>query len=209
MNTLETIYHHKIIAIIRGAKKEDLLQIGAALKEGGVRLIEVTLNSPGAIEGIQQLKETFGAEMKVGAGTVLDPESAKAAIDAGADFILSPTVSKETIKITKRYGKVSIPGAFTPTEILTAYETGADLVKVFPASIGAGYIKDIRGPLSHIPLVPTGGVDENNISDFQKAGAVAFGIGSSLVNTKAEVNEAYVQKLTEKAKVFVQEVSAE
>ncbi|MFD1413355.1 bifunctional 4-hydroxy-2-oxoglutarate aldolase/2-dehydro-3-deoxy-phosphogluconate aldolase [Oceanobacillus jeddahense] len=207
MNTLEAIYHYKIIAIIRGAKKEDLLQIGAALKEGGVRLIEVTLNSPGAIEGIKQLKEAFGEEMKVGAGTVLDPESAKAAMDAGADFILSPTVSKDTIKITKRYGKVSIPGAFTPTEILTAYEEGADLVKVFPASIGAAYIKDIRGPLSHIPLVPTGGVNKNNITDFQKAGAVAFGIGSSLVNTKEEVNETYLGELTNNAQAFIEAVS--
>ncbi|GEN89268.1 bifunctional 4-hydroxy-2-oxoglutarate aldolase/2-dehydro-3-deoxy-phosphogluconate aldolase [Oceanobacillus sp. FSL W8-0428] len=209
MNTLEAIYLHKIIAIIRGAKKEDLLQIGAALKEGGVRLIEVTLNSPGAIEGIKQLKEAFGEEMRVGAGTVLDPESAKGAIDAGADFILSPTVSKETIKITKRYGKVSIPGAFTPTEILTAYEEGADLVKVFPASIGASYIKDIRGPLSHIPLVPTGGVGLDNIVDFQKAGAAAFGIGSSLVNTKKDFDEAYLSKLTENARAFVQAVSVE
>ncbi|GIO24872.1 bifunctional 4-hydroxy-2-oxoglutarate aldolase/2-dehydro-3-deoxy-phosphogluconate aldolase [Oceanobacillus sp. J11TS1] len=207
MDTFEAIYQHKVIAIIRGAKKEDLQQIGNALKGGGVRLIEVTLNSLNALEGIKLLKETLGREMKVGAGTVLDPESAKAAIDAGADFILSPTVSTETIKMTKRYGKVSIPGAFTPTEILTAYEHGADLVKVFPASIGAAYIKDIRGPLSHIPLIPTGGVNENNIADFKKAGAAAFGIGSSLVNTKEEVNTAYLRALTEKAQIFVQAVT--
>ncbi|MGN8645602.1 bifunctional 4-hydroxy-2-oxoglutarate aldolase/2-dehydro-3-deoxy-phosphogluconate aldolase [Gracilibacillus sp. HCP3S3_G5_1] len=207
MHTLEAIYQHKIIAIIRGAEKEDLLQIGKALKEGGVRLIEVTLNSPQAIEGIKDLKEAFGEEMKVGAGTVLDPESAKTAIDAGADFILSPTISKETIKMTKRYGKVSIPGAFTPTEILTAYEEGADLVKVFPASIGSAYIKDIRGPLNHIPLVPTGGVNKKNIVEFQKAGAAAFGIGSSLVNTKEKVNKAYLRELTEKAKDFIQAVA--
>ncbi|WP_078395541.1 bifunctional 4-hydroxy-2-oxoglutarate aldolase/2-dehydro-3-deoxy-phosphogluconate aldolase [Shouchella patagoniensis] len=204
MNTLEAIYTYKLIAIIRGAKKEDLLLIGNSLKEGGIQLVEVTLNSPGAIEGIKQMAEVFKGEIKIGAGTVLDPESARSAIEAGADFILSPTVNTETIKLTKRYGKVSIPGAYTPTEILTAYEHGADLIKVFPASIGSGYIKDIRGPLPHIPLVPTGGVTETNIVDFQKAGATAFGIGSSLVNTKTEVTDEYLLEITNKAKTFVQ-----
>ncbi|WP_054707579.1 bifunctional 4-hydroxy-2-oxoglutarate aldolase/2-dehydro-3-deoxy-phosphogluconate aldolase [Bacillus sp. JCM 19041] len=207
MNTLEAIHTHKLIAIIRGAKKEDLLLIGNSLKEGGIRLVEVTLNSPDAIEGINQMAEAFEGKIKIGAGTVLDPESARSAIEAGADFILSPTVNTETIKMTKRYGKVSIPGAYTPTEILTAYEHGADLIKVFPASIGSGYIKDIRGPLPHIPLVPTGGVNETNIIEFQKAGATAFGIGSSLVNTKAEVTDTFLKELTAKAQTFVHLVS--
>jgi 2-dehydro-3-deoxyphosphogluconate aldolase/(4S)-4-hydroxy-2-oxoglutarate aldolase len=207
MKTIQTIYKHKIIAIIRGAEESDLIKIGNALKDGGIRLVEVTLNSPGAMEGIKQMAKVFEGEIKIGAGTVLDPESARAAIEAGADFILSPTVNPETIRLTKRYGKVSIPGAFTPTEILTAYEHGADLVKVFPASIGPGYIKDICGPLPHIPLLPTGGVNETNINAFQKAGAVAFGVGSSLVNTEEAMTEEYLQALTKKAQTFVRAIS--
>ncbi|GAF13713.1 4-hydroxy-2-oxoglutarate aldolase [Bacillus sp. JCM 19046] len=203
MNTLDAIKTHQLIAIIRGANEEDILPIGQALQSGGVKLVEVTLNTANALAGIRRLKEAFGDEMKIGAGTVLDPESAKASIDAGADFILAPSVKLETIQLTKRYGKVSIPGAFTPTEIVTAFENGADLIKVFPASVGAQYFKDLKGPLPHIPLVPTGGVNETNIQAFKQAGATAFGIGSSLVDTKQEVTEDYLDALTKKAAHFV------
>ncbi|MFP7288975.1 bifunctional 4-hydroxy-2-oxoglutarate aldolase/2-dehydro-3-deoxy-phosphogluconate aldolase [Shouchella clausii] len=203
METLQAIYKHQLIAIIRGVPPENAVKIGSALKEGGIRLVEITLNSPDALESIRLLKRELGHEMKIGAGTVLDPEAAFSAIQAGADFILSPTVKAATIETTKRYGKVSIPGAYTPTEILSAYEHGADIVKVFPASAGPGYIKDIRGPLSHIPLLPTGRVNDQNIGAFKQAGAVGFGIGSSLVDGKAEVTPAYLRNLTEKAKNYV------
>ncbi|MCD1162733.1 MULTISPECIES: bifunctional 4-hydroxy-2-oxoglutarate aldolase/2-dehydro-3-deoxy-phosphogluconate aldolase [Peribacillus] len=203
MNTLTHIFENKIISIVRGAKPEDTLKIAKALRDGGVRLIEITLNSPNALESIELISQELGEEMVVGAGTVLDPETARAALLAGSKFILSPTVHLETIKMTKRYGAVSIPGAFTPTEILTAYENGGDIIKVFPASVGPNYFKDIRGPLSHIPLLPTGGVTLDNITEFQKAGVVGFGIGSSLVDAKQEVNEKYLTALTQKAKSFV------
>jgi 2-dehydro-3-deoxyphosphogluconate aldolase / (4S)-4-hydroxy-2-oxoglutarate aldolase len=203
MNTLTRIFENKIISIVRGAKPEDTLKIAKALRDGGIRLIEITLNSPNALESIELISQELGEEMVVGAGTVLDPETARAALLAGSKFILSPTVNLETIKMTKRYGAVSIPGAFTPTEILTAYENGGDIIKVFPASVGPNYFKDIRGPLSHIPLLPTGGVTLDNIAEFQKAGVVGFGIGSSLVDAKQEVNERYLMELTQKAKSFV------
>ncbi|GAA1386075.1 bifunctional 4-hydroxy-2-oxoglutarate aldolase/2-dehydro-3-deoxy-phosphogluconate aldolase [Peribacillus frigoritolerans] len=203
MNTLTQIFENKIISIVRGAMPEDTLKIAKALRDGGVRLIEITLNSPNALESIELISQELGEEMVVGAGTVLDPETARAALLAGSKFILSPTVHLETIKMTKRYGAVSIPGAFTPTEILTAYENGGDIIKVFPASVGPNYFKDIRGPLSHIPLLPTGGVTLDNITEFQKAGVVGFGIGSSLVDAKQEVNEKYLAALTQKAKSFV------
>ncbi|MGE7118792.1 bifunctional 4-hydroxy-2-oxoglutarate aldolase/2-dehydro-3-deoxy-phosphogluconate aldolase [Peribacillus sp. NPDC046944] len=203
MNTLTRIFENKIISIVRGAKPEDTLKIAKALRDGGIKLIEITLNSPNALESIELVSRELGEEMLVGAGTVLDPETARAALLAGSKFILSPTVHLETIKMTKRYGAVSIPGAYTPTEILTAYEFGGDIIKVFPASVGPGYFNDIRGPLPHIPLLPTGGVNLDNIAEFQKAGVVGFGIGSSLVDTKQEVNEKYLMELTQKARSFV------
>ncbi|WP_148357255.1 bifunctional 4-hydroxy-2-oxoglutarate aldolase/2-dehydro-3-deoxy-phosphogluconate aldolase [Peribacillus simplex] len=203
MNTLTRIFENKIISIVRGAKPEDTLKIAKALRDGGISLIEITLNSPNALESIELISQELGEEMVVGAGTVLDPETARAALLAGSKFILSPTVDLETIKMTKRYGAVSIPGAYTPTEILTAYENGGDIIKVFPASVGPNYFKDIRGPLSHIPLLPTGGVTLDNIAEFQKAGVVGFGIGSSLVDAKQEVNDRYLMELTQKARSFV------
>ena len=123
----------------------------------------------------------YGSELLIGAGTVLDTETARAAILAGARFIISPTTDLPTITLTRRYGCVSIPGAFTPTEILKAFEYGGEIIKVFPAILGADYFKEIRGPLRQIPLMPTGGVNIKNIQEFKKAGAVAFGVGSALV----------------------------
>lgn len=208
MNTLTSIFENKIISIVRGAKPEDTLKIAKALRDGGIKLIEITLNSPNALESIELVSQELGEEMVVGAGTVLDPETARAALLAGSKFILSPTVHPETIKMTKRYGAVSIPGAFTPTEILTAFEVGGDIIKVFPASVGPGYFKDIRGPLPHIPLLPTGGITLENIAEFQKAGVVGFGIGSSLVDAKQEVNERYLIELTQKARSFVSAIQS-
>jgi len=208
MNPLAHILEHKIVAIVRGANPQDLVRIAEALHAGGVRLMEVTLNSPGALASIEEVARAMEGRLLVGAGTVLDPESARAALLAGARFIISPTLSKKTIRMTKRYGAVSIPGAFTATEILKAYEYGGDIIKVFPASAGgATYFKDIAGPLPHIPLMPTGGVSLDNIKGFADAGAAAFGLGSSLVDTKQAMTEENLAKLTEKAQAFVQAVA--
>lgn len=207
MNILSKIFEAKIVAIIRGADAGDVIKIVEALCRGGVRAVEITMNSPKALSVIEEVSDKMGEDVLVGAGTVLDAESAKAAIAAGAKFIISPTVDIKTIQITKRYGVVSIPGAFTPTEILAAFTAGGDIIKVFPASLGASYFKDIHGPLSQIPLMPTGGVTLKNIKEFVEAGAVAFGIGSALVNTKQEVNELYLQQLADKAAEFIRAVN--
>jgi 2-dehydro-3-deoxyphosphogluconate aldolase/(4S)-4-hydroxy-2-oxoglutarate aldolase len=207
MKILSGILENKLIAIIRGSKPEHVLAIANALYEGGIKVLEITMNSPKALQVIEEVSSVLGDKMLVGAGTVLDKETARAAILAGAKFILSPTVDLETIKMTKRYGAVSIPGAFTPTEILSAYENGGDIIKVFPASIlGPGYIKDLHGPLPQIPLLPTGGIDLSNVAAYIKSGSVGVGLGSSLVNPREEVNEAYLRNLTEKAREFVGEV---
>ncbi len=207
MSTLSQIFESKIVAIIRGADPEDVLKIINALFSGGIRVVEITLNSPKALSVIEEAACEVGDKMLVGAGTVMDAETAKAALLAGAKFIISPSLNIETMEMTKRHGAVSIPGAFTPTEIVTAYANGADIIKVFPASTGIQYFKELMGPLSHIPLMPTGGINLENINEFQKAGAVAFGIGSALVDTKHKVSKEYLQQLTDKARKFVQAVS--
>ena len=207
MTTLSQILETKIVAIIRGANPKDVLQIAKALQKGGVKALEITINSPKALFVIEEVADQMGQDILVGAGTVLDAETARAAITAGAKFIISPTLDIETIKMTKRYGMVSIPGAYTPTEILTAFGAGGDIIKVFPASSGAQYIRDIRGPLAHIPLMPTGGVTLENIKEYQKAGAVAFGIGSALVDTKKEMTEGYLQELADKAYKYIKAVA--
>lgn len=206
MNPLQHILEHQIVAIIRGANPQDMLKIVDALELGGVKTLEITLNSPKALSLIEEIIDKRGDNILIGAGTVLDAESARAALLAGARFIVSPTLSLETIQMTKRYGGISIPGAFTPTEILTAYEHGGDLIKVFPASIGPRYLYEISGPLPFIPLLPTGGVNLQNIQEFKKAGAAGFGLGSSLVNTSQQVTESYLQALTENARRFVEAV---
>ncbi|WP_303310994.1 bifunctional 4-hydroxy-2-oxoglutarate aldolase/2-dehydro-3-deoxy-phosphogluconate aldolase [Hymenobacter sp. BT730] len=208
MTPLAHILENKLVAIIRGAEPKELLSIARALHAGGIRTMEITLNSPGALGAIAELAREMEGQMLVGAGTVLDAESARAALLAGARFIISPTLNKKTIRITRRYGAVSIPGAYTATEILTAYEFGGDIIKVFPASMGATYFKDIAGPLPHIPLMPTGGVRLDNIRSFQQAGAVAFGLASALVNPTQQVTDAYLRQLTDTARHFVEAVAA-
>ncbi|MBS1599938.1 MAG: bifunctional 4-hydroxy-2-oxoglutarate aldolase/2-dehydro-3-deoxy-phosphogluconate aldolase [Bacteroidetes bacterium] len=207
MNIISDILKFKIVAIIRGVKPDHVWQIAEALYAGGIRLIEITINSPKALFVIEEISAQMEGRMLVGAGTVLDGDTARAAIAVGAKFIISPTLDPETIKMTKRYGVISIPGAFTPSEILHAHTMGADIVKVFPARIGADYIRDIRGPLPHIPLMPTGGVSLENIRDFRQAGAVAFGVGSSLVNAAHAVNDQNLSQLTQTARLFVDAIS--
>ncbi|MFB4167301.1 bifunctional 4-hydroxy-2-oxoglutarate aldolase/2-dehydro-3-deoxy-phosphogluconate aldolase [Virgibacillus sp. JSM 102003] len=206
-DTFQRIKEHKLVAVIRGAKGDDVLSIADALNEGGVHIMEITADTPQVDTLIRRVNEEFGDDMVVGAGTVLDPETARTAIKAGASFIFSPTVNVETIQMTKRYGVVSIPGALTPTEILTAYEHGADLIKIFPAgTVGPNYIKDIHGPLPHIPLMPTGGVDLTNVREYFEKGAVAAGLGSSLVNTKRGVNPETLKDITDKARQFTETI---
>jgi 2-dehydro-3-deoxyphosphogluconate aldolase/(4S)-4-hydroxy-2-oxoglutarate aldolase len=206
-NTLAQILEHKIVVIVRGIRPADFFKIAGALLDGGLNVIEVTLNSPDALSVIREASLQMGEQLLIGAGTVLDADAARAAIAAGAKFIISPTLDKETILATKEHGAVSIPGAFTPTEILAAFRYGADIIKVFPASAGAAYLKDIRGPLPQIPLMPTGGVNLSNIREFREAGAVAFGIGSALIDTSQPVTAEYLQEVTEKARRYAAAVA--
>ncbi|HTI91306.1 MAG TPA: bifunctional 4-hydroxy-2-oxoglutarate aldolase/2-dehydro-3-deoxy-phosphogluconate aldolase [Puia sp.] len=203
MTTLEQIFEHKIVAILRGCNPANIVEISQALYEGGIRLLEITLNSPGALDAIQQVASQFGDRMVIGAGTVLTVDEANAAVTAGARFILSPSLDVELVRFTRDLGAVSVPGAFTATEILTAYRAGANIVKVFPASVGPAYFRDIRGPLPQIPLMPTGGVSMDNIRDFQKAGAVAFGVGSALVPASQGVTVEELEALRKRAAGYV------
>ncbi len=199
MSALSYLLRHQIVAIIRGMQLQDAISLANALHSGGIDILEITLNSPNAIAVIEQLSDVYKDKMLIGAGTVLSDKEAKQAIAAGAQFIISPSLDTEVIKATRDAGMVSIPGAFTPTEIVTAYKSGADIVKVFPVP-NADYIKSILAPLNHIPLMPTGGINAGNIKDYQKAGAAAFGIGSWLVNNKETVTETYLQNLQNKAR---------
>jgi 2-dehydro-3-deoxyphosphogluconate aldolase/(4S)-4-hydroxy-2-oxoglutarate aldolase len=165
--------------------------------------LEITLNSPGALDLIRRVAGTMGDRLLVGAGTVVTPEEAELAIDAGAKFILSPSLDVETIQVTKELGAVSVPGAFTATEILMAWRNGADIVKVFPASVGASYLRDLRGPLPQIRLMPTGGVNLNNIREFRAAGAVAYGIGSALVPAGQETTTEALDALKQRAADYI------
>jgi len=203
MDILPQILEHKIVAIIRGADPNDVLRIAEALHDGGIKILEVTFNSPDAMGVIKLLSSKMGNDLLIGMGTVLDAETARQAINNGAKFIISPSFNSETIQATKELGAVSIPGAFTPTEIVNAFNSGGEIIKVFPASSNVNYIKEIRAPLPFIPLMPTGGITLDNIKDFQKAGAVAFGIGTALVNTKEKVTDEYLEKLTVIANEFV------
>lgn len=174
-----------ILAIIRIDSPKDVLPTVEALANGGIEFIEISLVTPNAIEYIAQIHEQFGNTVKIGAGTVLDSESARAAILAGADFVVSPNTRVDTITTTRRYGKLSFSGAFTPTECLLAWESGADFVKIFPAMpAGPDYVKAIHAPLPQIPLVAVGGVTLENISAFIKAGACGVAAASSLANPK-------------------------
>ena len=206
MSVLSQILRNKIVAIIRGAGTADVLDIAEALLQGDVTILEITLNSTGALRVIEELNKKMGNRMLIGAGTVLSAEAAKTSIESGAQFIISPNMNIEVIEITKRNGAVSIPGAYTPTEIVNAYANGGEIIKVFPAS-NAAYIKALRGPLSHIPLMPTGGISVENIKEFQNAGAVAFGIGTALVDTRHKITGEYLKWITENARKFIQAVA--
>ena len=181
-----------IVAVVRANDPANLVHVIAALAEGGVSVAEVTFTVPNAVDVIRAAKEQLGDRVLLGAGTVLDAETARAAMLAGAEFIVAPTVNLDVIKMCRRYDKLVFPGAFTPTEILTAWEAGADVVKVFPAdTLGPAYFKAMRGPLPQVRLMPTGGVDLNTASEYLRAGACCLGVGSQLVDPKAVARQDY------------------
>jgi len=202
LTIFKQILHHKIVAIIRGADPASALDIVHALYEGGIRILEITLNSPEALKVIQAVEMEMRNLVTIGAGTVLDAETAKAALSVGAKFIISPIVEEETIKVTKQKGAISIPGAYTPSEIVRAHLYGGDIIKIFP-SPSLSYFKNLYGPFQDIMFMPTGGIDLDNIVEFKNAGAVAFGIGSSLVDTRHKLTDEYLNSLKVRAQQFV------
>src|SRR6266853_3783990 len=174
-----------IVAVVRSPDSQQLVEVTRALADGGVTVAEITMTVPGALDVLRQVRQALGDRVLLGAGTILDPETARAALLAGAEYLVTPTLNLDVIRLCQRYGKLIMPGAFTPTEILTAWEAGEDSVKVFPAEVvGPGYFKAVRGPLPQIRLMPTGGVDLHTAADFLKAGACCLGIGSQLVGPK-------------------------
>ena len=184
--TLRRILDGGIVAVVRAESGERLAQVVRALAEGGVTAAEITFTVPDAVAVIREVREELGDRIVLGAGTVLDPETARAALLAGAEYIVAPTVNLDVIRLCRRYDKVVMPGAFTPTEVLTAWEAGADIVKIFPADVGGpAYLKALRGPLPQVRVMPTGGVDLTTASAFLDAGACCLGVGGSLVDAKA------------------------
>ncbi|MDH7489121.1 MAG: bifunctional 4-hydroxy-2-oxoglutarate aldolase/2-dehydro-3-deoxy-phosphogluconate aldolase [Anaerolineae bacterium] len=197
-----------VIAIVRLDSAESLQKVADAILEGGIDIIEFTMTTPGALDILDKATAKFGDRVILGAGTVLDAESARAAVLAGARFVVSPNLNARTVELCHRYGVVAVPGVLTPTEIVAAMEAGADLIKVFPASLGGPeYIKAVRAPLPQAPLVPTGGVEVSNAVDYIRAGAVAVAIGGSLVNKKW-VAAGDFAKMTETARRLVETVQA-
>lgn len=196
-----------LIPVIRVASAKEAIDVADAIKEGGVTLIEITMSVPGAIDTIKDLAQKYKDEIIMGAGTILDPETGRAALLAGAQFIVSPTLNLDLISLAHRYSAVVVPGAMTPTEILAAWNAGADMVKVFPAAQlgGPEYIKALRGPLPQILLVPTGGVNLQNAGAFIKAGAAALGVGGELVDKKA-VKEKKFNVITENTRAYLKAI---
>ncbi len=196
-----------LIPVIRVTSAQEAIDVADAIKEGGVTFIEITMSVQGAIDVIKDLTKKYKDEIVMGAGTVLDSETGRAALLAGAQFIVSPTLNLDLIHLAHRYSAVVIPGAMTPTEILTAWNAGADMVKVFPAAQlgGPEYIKALRGPLPQILLVPTGGVNLQNAGAFIKAGCVVLGVGGELVDKKA-LKEKKFNILTENARAFLKAI---
>ncbi|MFD1037548.1 bifunctional 4-hydroxy-2-oxoglutarate aldolase/2-dehydro-3-deoxy-phosphogluconate aldolase [Virgibacillus byunsanensis] len=209
MSLMQTIDDHKIIAVIRKADENNIVSIIDALYKGGVKAVEITAETQHVTTLIELAVKEFKGKVAIGAGTVLDPETARAVIMARAEFIVSPTLNPETIKVTNRYGILNISGALTPTEILTAYEHGASMVKVFPAdAFGPNYIKNIKGPLPHIPVMVTGGITLDNMNDYISKGSKAVGIGSNLVNVSKLQTKADYERLTVEATRFVDKLAS-
>lgn len=201
---LNQVLQTGIVAILRVPTSDQLASVARALFEGGIDVIEVTFTVPNALEILASVKKELGNRVLLGMGTVLDPESARAALLAGAEFIVSPSLNLEVIRLCHRYDKVVMPGAFTPTEILAAWEAGADVVKVFPSDVvGPSYLKALRGPFPQIRLMPTGGVNLETLPAFIKAGASAVGVGGSLIDPQA-IRDGNFSRLRDLAGQYVQ-----
>ena len=202
---IKTIEETGLVPVVRAASADEAMRVIDAIKEGGVSVLEITMTVPGAVKVIEEVVARYGSEVTVGAGTVLDPETARACILAGAQFVVSPSLNLDTIALCRRYSVPVMPGALTPTEVVTAWTAGADFVKIFPCGSvgGASYIKNLKGPLPHIKMIPTGGVSMSNAADFIKAGSSAVGVGTDLVDVKAiRAGEAHV--VVERAKQFTE-----
>jgi len=197
-----------VIAVIRMKDPDRLSKVVGAIREGGVKCIEITMTVPGAVEIIAAMVKSAPPDVLIGAGTVTDRETAEAVIAAGAKFVVSPVLHPDVVGLCRSSGIIAVPGCFTPTEILSGWEAGADIVKVFPAtSLGPKYFRDVAGPFPHIRLMPTGGVTIDNVGEWVKAGAVAVGIGSDLLDKKAIAEERY-GVLTERAARMVKNFRA-
>jgi 2-dehydro-3-deoxyphosphogluconate aldolase/(4S)-4-hydroxy-2-oxoglutarate aldolase len=200
---LQRVLDCGIVAVVRCPDSDQLVEVARALADGGVTVVEITMTVPGALDVLRQVHKALGDRILLGAGTVLDPETARAVLLAGAAYIVAPTVNVEVIRLCQRYDKLVMPGAFTPTEILTAWEAGADIIKVFPADVvGPAFFKALRGPLPQIRLMPTGGVDLTTAAAFLQAGACCLGIGAQLVEPKA-VAERNFGRIRELARQYV------
>ena len=201
---IQSIRDVGIIPVVRAQSSDEAMKAIDAIREGGISILEITMTVPGAVGVIAEVSKRYGSEALVGAGTVLDAETARACIQAGARFVVSPALNLETIAVCRRDDVVVLPGALTPTEVVQAWTAGADFVKVFPAGAvgGASYIKSLKAPLPQIELIPTGGVSSKTAADFIKAGASALGVGADLVDLKA-IREGQSQLITERAREFV------
>ena len=212
--TVDLIKNEHLIVIVRGVKSEQLIPLAEAMYAGGVRLLEVTYSADGRVsdeetaKNIGALVRHFGDRMQIGAGTVLTVKQVALTAAAGGKYIISPNGNPAVIRATRDAGLLSIPAAYTPTEIEAAYECGADFVKLFPVTaLGPAYVKAVRGPLSHIPLLAVGGVDLSNLADYAKAGVSGFGIGGNIIDKKMLANNDY-PAITELAKQYVSTIKA-
>ena len=204
---LEELIRLGAVAVIRMSDSEKLKRVSEAIHKGGVSAIEITMTTPNALAVIENLSKTMGDEIIVGVGSVLDPQTAIDAINAGARFVVSPVFKPDIVDTVKKLNIPVIPGAFTPTEIQAAYEQGADIVKVFPADVvGMAFFKEIKGPMPYLKLMPTGGVTLTNAGDWLKAGACAVGVGTALLDKKA-IDENNFKKLTENAEILVKSIA--
>lgn len=194
-----------MIPVVRATTADEAMRAIDAIREGGISVLEITMTVPGAVKLIEEVVKRYGDDALVGAGTVLDPETATACIESGAKFVVSPALNPETIACCRRLDVAVMPGALTPTEVVQAWNAGADFVKVFPAGAvgGPSYLKSLKAPLPQIELVPTGGVSLKTAADFIRAGAAALGVGADLVDIKA-IREGQAALITERAKQFIE-----
>lgn len=205
---LELLEATRTIAIVRGVDRADILRLADALWEGGLRVMEVTLNTVGAYYMIKDLRKKFGSRMFIGAGTVLDTKDAKAALEAGASFLVTPHADKRVIGFASDENVPVFPGAMTPTEVVKAWKAGATAVKIFPtASLGIGYVKELMGPLGHIPMLAVGGVNEHNAADYIRAGCRGIGVGSSIVHMES-IRQGRFDAIAERASRLTAAVQA-